>query len=450
MKQFLPIQRALLVVFFLSSVQTSWAATAAAEDTAPSPLSLQRALQLAIESDPWLDGSEHREVALQSESIAEASLPDPRISIGAANFPANTFDSNQEPMTQLTIGVSQMFPRGDTRALSQRQKQQLAAQEPLLRDDRKAKVVATVTQLWLEAFKAQESIRLIENDRALFEHLVDATKASYSSALARARQQDVIRAQLELTRLDDRLTVLRQQLEASQQKLSEWVGDAARGPVAATIPEHAPPLAMVAATTGPRSEQWYYRRVRQHPVLQALNKQILARQTGVELARQQYKPAWGVSAQYGYRDESPLGAERADLVSVGVSFDLPVFTARRQDQGLKAASARAEALKTQRSLLQRQLVAELDARIVEFTRLDQRRALYHQTLLPQMAEQADAALAAYNNDVGDFGEAVRARIAELNAKIDFLKIRVDQQKTVAALNYLLNSDPANTAQEVRP
>ena len=445
MKRFLPMQRALL-----QTLSLAYLATMASAAAAQSPLSLERALQLAVESDPWLEGSHHREVALESESIAESSLPDPTINLGAVNFPTNTFDSDQEPMTQLNIGVSQRFPRGETRALSQRQKQQLAAREPLLREDRKAKVATTVTQLWLEAFRAQESIRLIEKDRALFEHLVDATKASYSSALGRARQQDVIRAQLELTRLDDRLTVLRQQLESYQQKLAEWAGNSARGPLAADLPERAPPLEMLADHSGPRPEQWYYTRVQQHPTLRALNKQILARQTEVALAKEQYKPAWGVSAQYGYRDDTPLGAERADLVSVGVSFDLPVFTAQRQDQRLKAASARVEALKTQRSLLQRQLVAQLDARIVQFKRLDQRRALYDQALLPQMAEQAEAALAAYNNDVGDFAKAVRARIAELNAKIDFLQIRIDLQKTVAELNYLLNTAPANPTKEVRP
>jgi hypothetical protein len=46
---------------------------------------------------------------------------------------------------------------------------------------------------------------LIERDRVLFEQLVDIVKASYSSAQGNTRQQDVIRAQLELARLDDSL-----------------------------------------------------------------------------------------------------------------------------------------------------------------------------------------------------------------------------------------------------
>ena len=172
------------------------------------PLVLEAAIQQAISNDPWLSGSYHRQEALKAESVSAASLPDPRVSLSAGNFPVDTFDLSQEAMTQLSVGISQMFPRGSSLALSSQQKRKLSLQEPFLRQDRMAKVQSIVTRLWLEVFKAQESIRLIEQDRSLFEQLVDAAKASYSSAIGRARQQDLVRAQLELTRIDDRLTGL--------------------------------------------------------------------------------------------------------------------------------------------------------------------------------------------------------------------------------------------------
>ena len=52
-------------------------------------------------------------------------------------------------------------------------------------------------------------------------------------------------------------------------------------------------------------------------------------------------------------------------------------------------------------------------------------------------EQAEAALSAYNTDDGDFAEVVRARIAELDAKIDALSLAVERQQTTARINYLL-------------
>ncbi|WP_417707913.1 TolC family protein [Rheinheimera aquimaris] len=418
--------------------------------TFPEPLKLEQAVALAVDADPWLTGSQFTQEALNDEAIAAATLPDPRVSLMAGNFPVDTFDLNQEAMTQLSVGVSQMFPRGDSLALAQHQKQQLAEQHPLLRLDRKAKVSAMVSQLWLEAFKAQESIRLIEQDRALFEQLVDAAKAGYSSALGRARQQDVIRAQLELTRLEDRLTMLRQQQQAAQKRLTEWIGAPATAPLAPVLPTQSLSRPLSAPTIKQASEHTRYEWIRHHPALRALDQRIDATQTGIDLAKQKYKPEWGLSAQYGYRDNDPMGRDRADLFSVGVTFDLPLFTGNRQDKEVSAAVNRTEAIKTEKHLLGRRLMAELETASVQLARLDERQALYADQLLPQMAEQAEASLTAYNNDDGDFAEAVRARIAELNAKVDALAIAVDRQKTIAQINYLLAEASFDDARPAKP
>lgn len=416
----------------------------------PKTLKLDEAITLAIDTDPWLTGSQYSQQALTDEATAAATLPDPRMSLMAGNLPVDSFDLNQEAMTQLSVGISQMFPRGDSLALAQQQKQQLAEQHPLLRLDRLAKVSATVSQLWLEAFKAQESIRLIEQDRALFEQLVDVAEASYSSALGRARQQDVIRAQLELTRLEDRLTMLRQQQQAAQKRLSEWIGAPATVPVTPVLPTDFLVRPLSAPTIEPASEHTRYEWIRHHPALRALDQRINATQTGVDLAKQKNKPEWGLTAQYGYRDNDPMGRDRADLFSVGATFDLPIFTGNRQDKEVSAAVNRTEAIKTEKHLLGRKLMAELETASVQLARLDERQALYADQLLPQMAELAEASLSAYNNDDGDFAEAVRARIAELNAKIDSLAIDVDRQKTIAQINYLLAQASFNDALPAKP
>ncbi|MBH0067443.1 MULTISPECIES: TolC family protein [Pseudoalteromonas] len=77
-------------------------------------VSLEQAVAIAQQNDPWLLGSRLKQQAVENRSIASGSLPDPRISIGMMNFPTDTLDFDQEGMTQFQIGVSQMFPRGDS------------------------------------------------------------------------------------------------------------------------------------------------------------------------------------------------------------------------------------------------------------------------------------------------------------------------------------------------
>jgi outer membrane protein TolC len=402
-------------------------------------LALEDAIDIAIRGDPWSAQSIYLQRALLDESVAAGALPDPRITLGAANLPTDTFDTGQEGMTQATIGLSQRFPRGDSRSLARDKKIQLAESQSFQRENRQNLLVRSVTYLWLELWKAQESIRIIDNNRGLFEQLADVAEAGYTSTMTGSRQQDIIRGSLELTRLDDRLTGLHSQLETAQEELGEWVGaDTFRLRVSERIPSN-----LVAKLVNTPSYANGNAAIT-HASIRATDQLIDAGSLDIKLARQAYKPEWTVSAQYGYRDQTPGGQDRADLFSVGIGFDLPFFTGNRQDRTVSAAIARVEAAKSDRMLQVRRLTAEARAAAARINRLDDRIMLYQQTLLPQIAEQANAALSAYNNDDGDFAEAVRARIAELNAQVDFIQMTAERAKNVANFRYL-TADTSDTS-----
>ena len=155
-------------------------------------LSFEKAIKSAQKNDPWLTGNIHKQNAIESMSTAVGTLPDPKVSIGLANLPTDGFDFGQEGMTQAKFGISQMFPRGDTLSIKSEQLKMESEAFPYQRKDRESKVAVTVGSLWLDAFRVQESIELIEKNRALFEQLADVAEASYSSALGKTRQQDIV------------------------------------------------------------------------------------------------------------------------------------------------------------------------------------------------------------------------------------------------------------------
>tara|TARA_R110000868_G_scaffold275319_2_gene535067 strand:- start:77 stop:1459 length:1383 start_codon:yes stop_codon:yes gene_type:complete len=414
-------------------------------------LSFEQAIKVAQKNDPWLKGNRHQQSAIESSSIAANTLPDPKISVGLASLPTNGFDFNQEGMTQLKVGISQVIPRGDTLEITSRQLKIKSQGYPFQRENREAQVAVTVGQLWLDAYRVQESVALIERDRSLFLQLADVAEASYSAALGRTRQADIIRAQLELTRLDERLDVLAQEKNKFEGKLSQWLTDYLSGldndallanlalhdmNMGTQIPQlelQYPELVYAEKWRKPEQLVAYFI---QHPAVVALDKRIEATKTGIALAKEKYKPEWGVNAGYGYRGDDPTGSSRADLLSVGVTFDLPLFTENKQDQEVKSAISQTESIKTEKLLLLRQLLSNYANTKGRLLRLNDQQKLYREKLLPQMYEQADASLTAYTNDDGDFAEVVRARIAVLNAEIKILTIDVEQQKLLLELNYL--------------
>ncbi len=420
-------------------------------------LDLRMVVRAAQANDPWLVGNKHSQDATEAMSIAAGSLPDPRVSIGLANLATNSFNFGQEAMTQAKVGISQMFPAGDTLGLRKRQLELKSGQFPYQRQDRRAKIAVTVGQLWLDAYKARESSAIIEKNRALFEQLTDVAQSSYSTALGKSRQQDVIRAQLELTRLDDRLTILHQRQEMFQQRLSEWLngyflnyyatsqsGDLSEPSPDFSLVRKLPDISLLNrhlyATSAPTEPAVLFEKMSGHPAVQALEQKIRASKAGIDLAKQKYKPEWGINAGYGYRASDPMGRSRSDLISVGVTFSVPLFTAKRQDKQVQSARSRTSAVKTEKWQLLRKFMAGFETTKAQLLRLNERQKLYEVQLLPQMHEQAEASLTAYTNDDGDFSEVMRARIAEMNAEIDALSINVDRQKAILQLNYFFMTD----------
>ena len=445
-----PIRFVFIQFICLFGLLSAFTVRAQAEDIT---LTLEMAAKAAQLNDPWLAGNRHSQDAIESMSVAAGTLPDPQVSLGVANVPTDSFDFGQEPMTQFKVGVTQMFPRGDSLQIKRKQLETVGSQFPFQRLDRKAKIVVTVSQLWLDAYNAQESITLIEKDRPLFEQLADVVESGYSAAYGKSRQQDIIRAQLELTRIDDRLTMLKQKKEMFLENLSEWLSEYFRGEYgdARVAPETQSSWSRLKLDTSPPDikmlqeslylakgeidHQKLYEYFSKHPSLLALDREIEASKIGVDLARESDKTAWGINANYGYRDENKSGQSQADFVSLGVSFDLPYFTKNRQDKQIQSSVSQAEAVKTKKWALVRKMIAGFEKNRTQLNRLNERQHLYQSQLLPQMSEQAEASLTAYTNDDSDFAEVVRARIAELNAQIAALDIDVEKQKTIIQLNY---------------
>ena len=425
-----------LIVMLLSTLPFSVCAS----------ISMQDAVKIAIQHDPWLTGNQLQERALRAASQAANNLPDPTLSMALLNLPSDGFAFDQEPMTQIKVGLAQTFPRGNSLAIKQKYLIFQADKHPYQREDRKAKIQVAVSQLWLDTIKADQTIRLIRRDRVLFEQLVDIVKASYSSAQGNTRQQDVISAQLELARLDDRLTAVNSQRDIALTNLSQWLTPSAQRAVAKTFAEkisHPLPFLPhelvndIKVLLQREDNTGLLQLLTRHPALLAIEQSAKAGGIAVNLAKQKYKPQWGVDVSYAYRHDSQLGQSRADFFSIGITVDVPLFGYAKQDSEVLASRLTAEVIETDKRLLQQRMLAQMLSLYQQEVRFVQREEGFLSAILPQVQEQADASLSAYTTDDGDFSEVMRARIAQLNAQIDLIDIQIEKFKIRIQLGYFL-------------
>jgi outer membrane protein TolC len=394
-------------------------------------LPIDEAVHIAVERDPVAARFDALADGLQAESTARGQLPDPRVRFGFLNLPTDTFKLDQEPMTQVLLGVQQMFPRGDLLDNRSRQDQALASAERGNAADQRLKTAVAVRKNWLELYYWQRAIAVVGESEDLFAQLVDITRALYSAG--RQNQHDVVRAQLELSRLADRQTQYRSQADVMRAELAKWIGaEHAARPLADDFPE-------LAAVPGKAQLSAH---LAQHPQLLSSEAQIHAMDAKVSQARDLYSPEWGLDVSYGWRDGTNVdGSDRADFASVMLLMDMPLFTGQRQDQELAARQRQAGAARLARDDRQRQLQGTLDADYATWERLGERLALYENAVLPQSQQYALATQQAYQNDRADFPTLVRARIDELDTRLQTLRLRVERAKAQAQLIYLAGEQP---------
>jgi len=385
-------------------------------------LTLAEAERLALAAEPGQQALQARAAALEERAVVAGELPDPMLRIGLNNFPVESGGFRTEGMTHAAVGLRQAFPAGKTRSLSALRIGLLADEMTENADARGRNVLNAVRSAWLDSYYWEQARDLVIESRPFFGDLATITRSLY--AVGRKSQQDVLRADLELSRLDDRLIEIDRQRSRAQAELGEWIGINAARPLARELPswEQLPLLEPLQET------------LQRHPTLRAADAQIEAGNAGVDLAEQRSKPAWAVDLGYSYREGTlPSGEPRSDFISLGVTVGLPFFRKKSVDSTLSAAlqeraAARAAREQTLRAM-QRQLVAEY----AHWQDLTRRVSLYKSQILGQAEGQAEAALLAYQSDKGDFAEVMRAYIDDLNTRIEHIRLQVERAQTYAVL-----------------
>ena len=407
------------------------------------PLLIRR----AISSDEWIQSNQLLANSQQQEAITRAQLPDPKLSLGLANMPLDSFDFNQEAMTQLKFSVSQMLPRGDSLCLKKQSWMQKSQLTQVKQFERAAQVERDVSLLWLETYEANQSIKLIEANRGLFEQLLEVSQASYSSALGRTRQGDIIKAELELIRLEDKLTGLALKKQAKYAGLGRWISNVEKWELPSNLPQI--PLKQVRffdtneargdkqnASDRDYSDQVIVKQLRQHPSIIWLTEKVQLAQTSTTLAKQAYQAQWGLNASYGYRDDADSGMSRSDFLSLGVTLDMPLFSNKAQDAKVKATQLQGLSIQFDQELKLKQMLAKYRVIQAKVDKLKQRQRLYQNALIPQLKQQESIFLAAYNSNDGPFSDVIKARIESLSAELEVLTLVVALQKQKVEFNYL--------------
>ena len=388
-------------------------------------LLLPEARAKALADNPGLAEMQARYEALTEVAPQKASLPDPVLSFNAVNFPWDEFDRNQENMTQLQVGVSQMFPypgklglREDV-ALFEAEAAMHSVEEMRLRLD------MNVSVTWWELYFLDRSLETVQRNQSLLRQFVEVAKTKYE--VGKGLQQDVLLAQLELSKLLDQEIRIGAMREHRQIRLNLLMGAAPNLPIAL------PTITMQVTQSLAVEETLYQRAASSRPILAQERAMIKASESRLELARKDYYPDFKVGVRYGNRDENDLGQSRQDFLSVMLSVNVPLYAGTKQDRAVQQRSR--ELAKSQYALAdERNLVlSSISQAKTDYQRASDQVSLFSEGIIPQARQTVESMLAGYQVDQVDFLNLVRSQVTLLNYELQYWKSYTEVNQSIARI-----------------
>lgn len=448
----LVVAAALPMALFSSATLAATTASASnaqdisAHDQASSTQQLNTLIEIALSEDGNRKQYFAQSQAMRETGIANATLMDPKLKVGFGGLPVDSFQFDEDPMTNISVGLMQQFERGDTLNLQQKKAGQQADALALQVQARELTVANSMTQLWLELGYQQVAESIINENRRLLVELENYVQTNYS--IGKSEAQDLLNAQLQVSKFDEKLQANQQVQRRLISQLSEWLGSDWLGSQAinsqAVDPQTLEPQVRLHATNQidwsllesklatNRDSTKHYQLLMEHPLVKITDATISSNQTQVELAEQAYTPQFGVEVMYAHRQANNMAGEPAsDLVSAYLTVDIPLFTGNRQDKNLSAAQYQVGAAKSQKDTLLSQMNAQVNALLVDRSNLIQRLDRYQTSLLPQTAARISAVERGYQNNTAQFNDVILATTDELALKLE-------QQRLITDLN-IVNS-----------
>lgn len=389
------------------------------------PLTLAGAVELAVSRD---DPSviEYKAQARSQRDLAgaQAQLPDPKVRFGIANLATDSFNFNQEQMTQLQLGLHQTIPTAGRRKYARARSEAQGDAFDQMAETRKLLLVLEVQKLWLKTYNSQSTRTVLDAKKRELAELLDALGANYEGG--RSAAQNILSMEAEFALLEDRLQEIEQHEHTFRAMLTRFLGDGEAGkPLSGTYDDIGSPAALAVLEQD----------IGEHPALMQEQSRIRASDHSVSLAKESYKPNWGVDVGYGYR-----ASGRADFASAMVTLDVPIFTAKRQDKRLSAAKEARQAAKLKMQAKELDMIAQLRSTYAVWRKTTERIRLYETIVLQRTKSASEATENAYSAGAADFAEVIRTHIAELDARLRLEGIRLENALARAELSYFAGVD----------
>ena len=388
----------------------------------PQAASLRALVQEAEQNNPTIAASVHAWQASTHVPAQARALPGPELtvqqfSVGSPRPFAGFSDSD---FAYIGFGASQELPypgkRGLRADVTAREAESAHAQSGAVGRD----VVEALKLAYVQLAYLQQTLPILERNDQLLNQVQQIADSRYR--VGQGNQQDVLKAQLQHTKILQEIADHHQQEGILQAQLKQLLNRAQDTPDILTEALSPTPISFSAADARQRARD-------QNPDLAARSAMVDRERAQIALAHKEFKPDFAV--QYMYQHTA---SAFRDYYMGTFSVRLPNRDRQRAVLA-EAEEGQQRAAQEEQAELQR-VLADAQQQYVAIQGSSERLTIYHDGLMPQAAATFQSALAAYSSNRQDFETLLSSFLDVLNVDIAYWRELADHEAAIARLERL--------------
>jgi outer membrane protein TolC len=397
------------------------------EVTQDQVVSLQALIREALQKNPGIQSASRQVEALRRKVPQAKALPDPTASVGWAGNIVPFETQHLDSASYRGVGASQTIPfpgklkvRGE---IADREAEAAWWDYEAARRD----LVANVKSAYYDYYFFTKAIEITQKDRDLLEKFASIADARYR--VGKAIQQDVIKSQVEISRLQQKLTMLEQQRDTVVAKLNTLLYRDPDSPLLAPSPTQQSKLDY-------SLDQLFQTARQQDTGLQREQRMIERNQYAVDLAHKDYRPDFGVSYMYQQRPDLP------DMHGFTFSANIPIFYKSKQREAVKEATAELSSSESSKRNREAQLYFAIKEQYLAAKSSEKLLKLYSQGVVPQSSLALESSMNSYEVGASDFLTILTNFNTVLDYEVDYYRELANYQIALAHLEPLVGVELA--------
>jgi outer membrane protein TolC len=341
------------------------------------------------------------------------------------DLPADSLSLNQDSMSGIEIMFSQAVPFPGKRALRGQIAMAEAAMTSEEYQDMLLEIVGNVKHYYYDLWEADRALEAIQLTHKSLQDTIKIAETRYSVGLG--LQQDILRAQLELSRLLDDEFMWKRTRAGALAGLNETLGLPPQSPLGAPGKVEKTPMPF-------NLMEWQEKALASQPRLRQAQAAVNRAQANEAFAVKDLKPDFTFGLGYMFRSTDPLppGME-PNMVTATVGMNLPIYAKSKQRMRIVETRRDLEAARARQEAARLQIQSKLADLFAEAERNGKQVDLYRKGIIPQAELAFESARSGYQVGKLDFLSLLDAQTKLYDYQLAYYQSLAAYQRTLAEI-----------------